>query len=66
MTPLIGTALDKSAVTEAVNAASADMDAFTDLHASAAYRRRVAVTLSLRALEQARDNASAKPAMDAR
>ena len=42
--------------------AAGDLDAMTDLHASAAYRRRVAVTLSLRALEQARDNASAKPA----
>jgi carbon-monoxide dehydrogenase medium subunit len=38
----------------------------SDLHASAAYRRRVAVTLGIRALEQARDNASAKPAKGAR
>jgi carbon-monoxide dehydrogenase medium subunit len=34
----------------------------SDLHASAAYRRRVAVTLCIRALEQARAEASAKPA----
>ena len=56
---LVGTRLDSGPVTEAVNAASADLDATGDLHASAAYRRRVATTLCLRALEQARDNASA-------
>jgi CO/xanthine dehydrogenase FAD-binding subunit len=66
MTPLIGTALDKSAVTEVVNAASVDMDAFTDLHASAAYRRRVAITLCIRALEHAPDDAASKPAKGAR
>ena len=38
----------------------------SDLHASAAYRRRVAVTLCIRALEQARANAAAKPAEGAR
>jgi carbon-monoxide dehydrogenase medium subunit len=37
----------------------------SDLHASAAYRRRVAVALSIRAIEQARDNA-AKTARGAR
>jgi carbon-monoxide dehydrogenase medium subunit len=38
----------------------------SDLHASAAYRRRVAVALCVRALEQARDQAAAKPAGGAR
>jgi carbon-monoxide dehydrogenase medium subunit len=38
----------------------------SDLHASAAYRRRVAVTLGIRALEQARDNAAARPSKDLR
>ncbi len=38
----------------------------SDLHASAAYRRRVAGVLCIRALEQARDNAAAKPAKGAR
>jgi CO/xanthine dehydrogenase FAD-binding subunit len=56
---LIGTELDPASVADAVEAASNDLDAMSDLHASAAYRRRVAVTLCIRALEQARVNASA-------
>ena len=44
----------------------AEIDAMSDLHASAAYRRRVAGVLGIRALEQARDNAAAKPARGAR
>jgi CO/xanthine dehydrogenase FAD-binding subunit len=63
---LIGTTLDAASVSDAVNAASADMEANSDLHASAGYRRRVAVTLSIRALEQARVNAAAKPTESAR
>jgi CO/xanthine dehydrogenase FAD-binding subunit len=57
---LLGTKLDAASVSEAVNTASLDMDAMSDLHASAAYRRRVASVLCIRALEQARGNASAK------
>ncbi len=63
---LIGTKLDTASLSDAINAAAGDLDAMSDLHASAAYRRRVAVTLCIRALEQARDNASAKPAKGAR
>ncbi len=63
---LIGTQLDAGSLADAVNAACADIDAMSDLHASAAYRRRVAVTLGTRAIEQARDNAAAKPARGAR
>jgi CO/xanthine dehydrogenase FAD-binding subunit len=63
---LVGTELDTAAVKDAVNAASTALDAMSDLHASAAYRRRVAVTLCIRALEQARAEASAKPAKAAR
>jgi CO/xanthine dehydrogenase FAD-binding subunit len=59
---LVGSKLDSASVSDAVNAASRDIDAMSDLHASAAYRRRVAVTLGIRALEQARDNAAAKGA----
>jgi len=55
---LIGTTLDPAAVTEAVHAAAGELDAMSDLHASAAYRRRVASVLCIRALEQARVNAS--------
>jgi CO/xanthine dehydrogenase FAD-binding subunit len=64
--PLVGTALDPASVTEAVNAAAVELDATSDLHASAAYRRRVAVTLCIRALEQARDHAAGKSESDAR
>jgi CO/xanthine dehydrogenase FAD-binding subunit len=62
---LIGTSLDASSISGAVHAASVDMDAMSDLHASAAYRRRVAGVLCIRALEQARSDASAKPARGA-
>jgi CO/xanthine dehydrogenase FAD-binding subunit len=63
---LIGTKLDAASVSGAVNAASLELEATSDLHASAAYRRRVAVTLSVRALEQARADAVAKSADGAR
>jgi CO/xanthine dehydrogenase FAD-binding subunit len=63
---LTGTNLDAASMSEAVNAASRAIEAMSDLHASAAYRRRVAVTLGIRALEQARDNAAARPAKGAR
>ena len=63
---LVGTKLDHASAADAVNAACADIEAMSDLHASAAYRRRVAVTLGIRALEQARDNASARPAKGVR
>jgi CO/xanthine dehydrogenase FAD-binding subunit len=63
---LVGTKLDAASVSDTVNAASVNMEAMGDLHASAAYRRRVAVTLCIRALEQARGDAAAKPTKDAR
>jgi CO/xanthine dehydrogenase FAD-binding subunit len=63
---LVGTELNAVSIAEAVNAASNDLEAMSDLHASAAYRRRVAVTLCVRALEEARARASAKPAKGAR
>ena len=63
---LNGTKLDAASLSDAVKAASGGVDAMSDLHASAAYRRRVAVTLCMRALEQARDNAAAKPKKGAR
>jgi CO/xanthine dehydrogenase FAD-binding subunit len=59
---LVGANLNAASVSDAINTASANLDAMSDLHASAAYRRRVAVTLGIRALEQARDNAAAKGA----
>jgi CO/xanthine dehydrogenase FAD-binding subunit len=66
MGSLVGTMLQSSEVIEAVNTAAADIDANSDLHASAAYRRRVAAVLGVRALEQACRNASAKSAGSAR
>jgi CO/xanthine dehydrogenase FAD-binding subunit len=60
MSPLLGGKLDDASVNEAVNAASGELDAMSDLHASAAYRRRVAGALCGRALAQARTNATAK------
>lgn len=60
VSPLIGTKLDDAAIAEAVNAVTTDLEASSDLHASASYRRRVAIDLSKRALQQARTNASAK------
>jgi CO/xanthine dehydrogenase FAD-binding subunit len=62
---LTGTKLEPASVAEAVHAASVDIEANSDLHASAAYRRRVALVLCRRALEQARDNAIAKSAAGA-
>lgn len=58
---LVGVELDQRSVAEAVNAALLDVDAMNDLHASASYRRRVAVELCIRAIEQARARAIAKP-----
>jgi CO/xanthine dehydrogenase FAD-binding subunit len=66
LSSLIGTRLDAASVSDAVNAASANLEATSDLHASAAYRRRVAHTLCIRAREPARADASAKPGKGAR
>jgi len=56
LSQLIGTHLEEAKVTEAVAAATADMETMTDLHASAAYRRRVATAMGARAvLDAARD-----------
>jgi CO/xanthine dehydrogenase FAD-binding subunit len=60
MSPLLGGKLDDASVNEAVNAASGELDAMSDLHAGAAYRRRVAIALCGRALAQARVKATAK------
>jgi CO/xanthine dehydrogenase FAD-binding subunit len=50
---LIGTRLDAKSLAQSVAAAAANLDAIDDLHATAEYRRRVAVTLCTRALEDA-------------
>jgi CO/xanthine dehydrogenase FAD-binding subunit len=63
---LKGTELDAASLSDAVNAASLDLEPGSDLHASAAYRRRVAITLGIRALEQARAHAAGKSTGGAR
>jgi CO/xanthine dehydrogenase FAD-binding subunit len=55
---LVGSRLDAKAVSDAIAAATTDLDATDDLHATAAYRRRVAVALCTRALDDARNRAS--------
>ncbi len=56
-TQLIGGALDDAAITDAITQALNGIDALADLHASAAYRRRVAAKLAARAVADARDSA---------
>ncbi len=58
--PLIGEIPARAAITEIVRAATADLEASSDLHATADYRRRVAVTLGARALEDAFADARSK------
>jgi CO/xanthine dehydrogenase FAD-binding subunit len=58
---LIGTDLNDAAVAEAVAAAMADLDIWGDLHASADYRRRTGGVLARRALNDARQSATARP-----
>jgi CO/xanthine dehydrogenase FAD-binding subunit len=54
---LTGSALDEKKVTEAVRAALADIEPLADLHASADYRRRAAVSLAVRAVADAKAQA---------
>ena len=58
---LVGTRAEEAAVRDAVRAALADVEVLTDLHASIAYRRRVAVTLAVRAVADAREAAQREP-----
>jgi CO/xanthine dehydrogenase FAD-binding subunit len=54
---LTGGALDENKVTEAVRAALADIEPLADLHASAEYRRRAALSLTARAIADAKAHA---------
>lgn len=58
--PLIGEIPARAAIADVVRAATADLEASSDLHATADYRRRVAVTLGTRALEDAFADARSK------
>ncbi len=55
---LVGTRLEDEPVRETVEAATVDLETVGDLHASAAYRRRVAAALARRAIADARDEAA--------
>jgi carbon-monoxide dehydrogenase medium subunit len=55
---LVGMPLTEDAVRDAVGAATADFETAEDLHASGAYRRRVAATLARRALLEAHNRAA--------
>lgn len=57
---LVGTEPSMVAVADIVRAALADLDIGSDLHVSESYRRRVAVTLGMRALEDAIAEATGK------
>ena len=57
---LTGGALDDKAVRASLRAALADTETLEDLHASADYRRRVAVDLAARAVADARNAAQGK------
>jgi CO/xanthine dehydrogenase FAD-binding subunit len=57
---LIGTSLADSAIADALAAETAQLEAMSDLHASAGYRRRVAAALARRALIDARNEAAAR------
>lgn len=59
---LLGTRLEAKPLADVIAAATADLDATDDLHATADYRRRVAVALCTRALEDARDRANGEEA----
>lgn len=54
---LIGARPTAAAISDVVRAATRDLEASSDLHATAAYRRRVAATLGVRALEDAFEDA---------
>jgi carbon-monoxide dehydrogenase medium subunit len=59
---LTGGMLDEAKVTEALRAALADIEPLADLHASAEYRRRAAVSLAARAVADAKADALGRKA----
>jgi CO/xanthine dehydrogenase FAD-binding subunit len=50
---LIGREVDRAAIADIVRAGTQELEASSDLHATAAYRRRVAAVFGTRALEDA-------------
>ena len=60
VSPLIGKAGAQASIPDIVRAATEDLEASSDLHATASYRRRVAAVLGTRALEDAFADARAR------
>jgi CO/xanthine dehydrogenase FAD-binding subunit len=58
---LKGERFDEASVRKTLAVALADIESMADLHASAAYRKRVAVTLALRAIADAHAAAAGRP-----
>jgi CO/xanthine dehydrogenase FAD-binding subunit len=59
-TALQGQRFEEAKARDAVKAALENIESMEDLHASASYRRRVAVTLAIRAIADAYENAHAR------
>jgi CO/xanthine dehydrogenase FAD-binding subunit len=59
-TQLKGSSLGDAAIKDALSQALGGIEALADLHASAEYRKRVAIDLATRAMADARDNALGK------
>ena len=59
---LVGTRITEAAVRDAVTAALANVEPLSDLHASAGYRRRVALSLAVRAIMDAHTSAQTRSA----
>jgi carbon-monoxide dehydrogenase medium subunit len=55
-----GKRFDENTVRASLTAALADIEAMADLHASAEYRKRVAVTLAFRAIADAHQAAASR------
>jgi carbon-monoxide dehydrogenase medium subunit len=53
ISPLIGERPSQSAIEDVVRAAARDLETTSDLHATAEYRRRVAIALGMRAIDEA-------------
>jgi CO/xanthine dehydrogenase FAD-binding subunit len=59
---LAGTRMSKESIAAAIHDSIADVETSSDLHASAAYRRRAATTLAIRAVTDAHDEAMSRHA----
>ena len=58
---LKGQRYEEGAVRKSLSAALNDIETMADLHASAAYRKRVALTMAVRAIADAYEDAARRP-----